>query len=458
VRLCATDGSGGFWEAGDTLLFSGGRGHGLLRVAASGGTPRAVTTLDAAQGETTHTYPWPLPDGGLLFTALTSRGADALTVVQDAKSGARRTLFPGFDARVMPGGYLVYTFSRAVRAVRFDLRRHQTVDAPVTLVEHVTTYTLYPIAVADASANGTLIYAPRDQAPRRLLWVDPTGERPLPIQAGLYETPRLSPSGERVAVKLDDDIWVIDLRRPTLTRLTVAPGWNDTPAWTPDGRRIAYGCHRRGVYHGVCWLPADGSGTEEELFARPNYASVAGFSPDGGTLLFLDNTMDTGHDVGTYTLSDRTVRPLLASAFNERSPAVSPDGRWIAYSSDDSGSRQVYVQPFPALGARWQASTDGGDEPVWSRDGRQLFYRRKDDMVAVAVSGTPEFQAGLPHTLFSGRYLAFVQRPDTDYDVAPDGRRFLVVKREGTQEAPLVMIVDWAEELRRRLPWTPVSP
>jgi serine/threonine-protein kinase len=172
--------------------------------------------------------------------------------------------------------------------------------------------------------------------------------------------------------------------------------------------------------------------------------------------VYVDNSIETGHDIWTFRpTGDRQPRPLLNSRYQERAPAISRDGRFLAYSSDESGSREIYVQPFPGLGAKWLVSSGGGDDPVWSRDGRELFYSRRlgDQIWAASVRTQPEFRAEAPRRLLTGRYVSFPNMPWTDYDVAPDGRRFLMVKMEdGTDASALVMVVNWAEELKVRLP------
>jgi dipeptidyl aminopeptidase/acylaminoacyl peptidase len=396
-----------------------------------------------------------LPDGhGLLFTVTASRTPEGITtVVQDLATGARTTLLNGYDARYLPGGRLVFTRGRGVFAARFDLERRALAGEPVAMIEDLAGYMVFAVAQFDLSRTGTLVYAPTTVfVPRRLVWVDRRGlAEPLSLEGGLYEDPRISGRGDRVAVHRGDAIWTFDPARPALSRLTFSRE-NDTPAWSPDGRRVAYKCRAPDRVYGVCWRPADGSGEEERLFSRTSDLSVAGWTPDGRDVVFIDMPMETGHDVGLFSLgSAGPPRPLLNSRFNESGPAVSPDGRWLAYASDESGRREVYVQAFPGLGGKRQVSSDGGDEPVWSRDGTELFYRRGDEMRAVSVGARADFGAGVPRTLFTGRYLAFPQRPDTQYDVAPDGR-FLMVERDGPADPPLVMVVDWAEELKARLP------
>ncbi|HEY7409948.1 MAG TPA: protein kinase [Vicinamibacteria bacterium] len=459
ITLCPAPDVGGSWGPDGTIVFSGGPGRGLQRVSEDGGAPTDFVPLDAAAGERAHSYPFFLPGGGaVLFTVTTLRHLGGNhTVVHDLATGTRRTLVSGYDARYLPSGHLVFTRGRNVMAARFDLARRELKGPATPMIEDLAGYMLYPVAQFDVAGSGSIVYAPTTVfVPRRLQWVGRDGTaREVGLAPGLYEDPRLSHGGRQLAVEIDADIWLVDLARSALSRLTFAPEENETPVWSPDDRRVAYSCHyRQGGDTSICWRAADGSGDEEVLFSRPSYVSLGAFAPDGRALLFIDNAVETGHDIGIFRFDDRRrPEPLLNSRFNERAPAVSPDGRWLAYSSDETGRREVFVQAFPGLGAKQQVSTDGGDEPLWSRDGREVFYRRGLEVRAVAVHGAHDLKVGAPRTLFAGRYVSFPQRPESQYDVGADGR-FLMMQREGPADPPLVMVVDWAEELKARLPMT----
>jgi eukaryotic-like serine/threonine-protein kinase len=455
ATLCATPGIGGGWGPDHTIVFSGGPGRGLDRVGAQGGEPEPFTALDRGKGETSHSYPHFLPDGrSLLYSVTTIRGAEITTVVQDLRTGARRTLLPnGYDARYLPSGHLVFTRGRSVMAVRLDLGSLTLQGTPVPMIEDLSGYMLYPVAQFDLSATGTLVYAPTPVfIPRHLVWVDRTGRmQRLATPEGLWENPQLSPDGRRASVDVRNDVWLVDVVRAAASRFTFGPGLRGASFWTPDGARVTYYCQPPDALASICWRRADGGGDEEKLFTRPSYVTLGGWSPDGRSLVFIENTVERGHDVGVFSFDDRQARLLLDSAFNERAPSLSPDGRWLAYSCDESGRREVYVQAFPDLGAKRQVSTDGGDEPVWGRNGKELFYRQGDDMMVVDVRLGPAFEAEVPRVLFSGRYLSFPQRPEVNYSVAADGR-FLMVKRDGPDDPPLTVVVDWTQELLSRLP------
>jgi Tol biopolymer transport system component len=235
--------------------------------------------------------------------------------------------------------------------------------------------------------------------------------------------------------------WLYDLARETLTRFTFEGGSVSGQAWTPDGKRIAYGeCFSR---------LSDGSGGAEKMTEEA--CAVGSFSPDGQLLAWGGAA---NSNIFVLRLSDRKVQTFLQTPFNEAAPEFSPDGRWLAYSSDESGRREVYVQPYPGPGRKWQISAEGGNEPVWNRNGREIFYRSGDRMMAVDITTQQSFSAGRPKMLFEGRYQPTpVQR--ANYDVSPDGQRFLMVKPTAAQEAAptqINVVLNWTEELKRRVP------
>jgi Tol biopolymer transport system component len=254
-----------------------------------------------------------------------------------------------------------------------------------------------------------------------------------------------------VAVTLEGDIWVYDVTRDTLTRLTF-DGSNDLPRWTPDGKRIVFRSVRGQTFN-LFWKPADGSGREERLMSMDHAIFPAWWSPDGKLLAYVDNNSSTQRDLWVLPLEgDRKPRPLIRTPFNESAPVFSPDGRWLAYVSDESGRFEIYVQPYPGPGGKWQISTDGGTEPLWARNG-ELFYRDDSKMMVVETTTQPSFTASKPRVLFDGPYekttgtLAF-------YDASADGQRFLMLKpSESDQGATQINVVlNWFEELKRKVP------
>jgi serine/threonine-protein kinase len=290
------------------------------------------------------------------------------------------------------------------------------------------------------------------------VWADRTGkEEPLGTPQRAYEHPRLSPDGTRVAINSTDqenDVWIWDLRRPTLTRLTLDPGQDSFPLWTPDGRRIIFSSNR-GLGQPNLWSQAaDGTGAAERLTTNDSHAQfLNGITPDGTAVLYNETTQSMGRDLLQVELDgSHRVTPLLQTKFNERNGIVSPDGRWLAYESDNSGSFEIYVRPFPNVsGGLWPVSTAGGRQPLWSRSGKELFYIGADGTllrVPVEASGS-NWHAGAPVKLLEGRYYTGTGSGRA-YDVSPDGRRFLMIKASGTAAPPALIVVQhWDEELKR---------
>ncbi len=264
-----------------------------------------------------------------------------------------------------------------------------------------------------------------------LVWVDRQGNaEPMGAAARDYQYPRLSPDEQSVAVMSDDDIWLFDIARQTLTRLTFAGGSNQ-PVWTPDGQYVAY----RSIpeeNNFLFWKRADGSGTEEQLTTGAPRQNPTSWSPDGQLLAFFQSPGlggDGDRDIWMMPLDgDREPRPFLETPFNELVAMFSPDGRWVAYVSDESGRNEVYVLPFPGPGGKRQISTEGGGYPQWARDGRELFYLNDLQMMAVDIETEPGFTAGTPRLLFEGGFVSRAGGPYPVYDVSADGQRFLMVQ------------------------------
>jgi eukaryotic-like serine/threonine-protein kinase len=290
-----------------------------------------------------------------------------------------------------------------------------------------------------------------DQA---LVWVDRRGT-PAPSGAPVrpYQTPRLSPDGEQVAFMTPGatmDVWVHDFRRGNATRF-ISEVSNQFPIWTPDGKRLTYRATRAGTRN-IVWRMADGSGTEERLTTGKGNHSPDSWSPDGQVLLFTDSA--EGGDILALRRADHKTQPFLRTEFLEGAARFSPDGRWIAYVSEESGRREVYAQPYPSPGGKSQISMDGGAEPVWNPNGRELFYRAGKKMMAVEVATKQSFVADRPELLFTAD---FVESPwwMANYDVSRDGRRFLMVQpspQENATPAQITVVLNWFDELKRLVP------
>ena len=307
------------------------------------------------------------------------------------------------------------------------------------------------------SSTGTLTYVPGsvEAGSLKLVWVDRKGgEQPVPAPAHNYVLPRVSPDGQRVAAGIeeaDNQIWLYDLGRDTLTRLTFEGSSNVDPLWTPDGKRIVF----KGTGNRLFWQPADGSAAADTLTnSELSGNNVPGsWSPDGQVLAFMEINPNTGYDIYTLPLADRKPQPFVRTLSLETAPRFSPDGHFIAYASDESGRVEIYVRPYPGPGGKWQISTEGGSEPVWNPKGRELFYRTGHKMMAVDVTTQPLFSVGKPRMLFEGPYVP-TPRSFPDYDVSPDGQRFLMLRPSEQAQAPaqINVVLNWFEELKQKVP------
>jgi serine/threonine-protein kinase len=442
------------WTPAGAILT--GTSSGLLAVPANGGAPRLAAALDSAAGELYFNQPRALPDGETVLFSIQSAGG--LTGVRLGAASLSTGVVTRFgvnalDPLALVDGTLVYVMpSGALMAVPLDLRRGRATGSPVTLGPTVAT-TIAGASQAALSPSGTLIYqAPNVEA--MLGWVDARGrfQALLPdVQA--YAYPRLSPDGRRIAMAVGSggrsDVWLYDLSSATPTRLTSAGTLNDRPEWTPDGQRVLYRTDRQARV-GIWWQAANLSGLAAPLLASDAHDYYEGVvSPDGRWIAFqVDDAGASQADVMYRALQGDTVpRPVAATGFVEAQPRLSPDGRWIAFVTDASGGDQVVVQPFPGPGGRVQVSVAGGSEPVWSRDGRRLFYRAGRHLIAASVATTPAFAVTRRTALFADTYV-FTQAPHANYDVSLDGSRFLMLK--SAAGAQLTVVYGWLSELRSR--------
>ena len=492
LPLCPTVGAprGASWGPDDTIIFAtGDPSTGLLRVAAAGGEPKVLTTPDPAHGEVDHLFPSVLPNGrAVLFTITASGPIDTAQVaVLDLTTGHYKTLIHGgSQAEYVDPGYLVYAVAGTLRAVRFDPVKLEVVSDPVPVVESVTTQAT-GAAEFNVSRTGALVYVPGGATGvnRSLVWVTRQGHED-PIAAApprAYVQPRLSPDGTRVAVYINDqqsDIWIYDLARQTLTRLTDAPGTDQFPVWTPDSRRIIFGSARAGATN-LFWQAANNTGTVERLTTSPNAQYPTSISPDGTRLILRENLPKTGVDLRVLAMdpsaplgtgpatppgagrsatapgaSPRQTEPLVHTTFLEENGELSPDGHWLAYQSNESGRNEISVRPFPHVDdGHWTISTTGGTKPLWARSGKELYYLTLDGaMMAVPVHSTPAFSAGTPTKLFDTRYFAAGNA--RTYDVSRDGQKFLMIKNAGGDSTStptgIVVVLNWVEELKVRVP------
>ena len=479
--LCAAENPfGATWTSDDMIVYgqsevgAGKDKAGIWRVSSNGGEPHQLVKIDADE---VAQRPQILPGRhAILFTLVRSGIWDtARIVVQSLDSGSRRVVLGrGTDARyVAATGHLVYALDGTLYAVPFDHKRFTVTLPAVALVEGVAQQNV--VAHFALSAQGALVYVPTDgfagaeQAPRELFWVDRQGlEVRLNAPPRAYFHPRLSPDGQQLALEIRDqerDIWIWDVVRETLTRLTLGPSSEQYPVWTPDGRNIIFGSSESITAQAPRQLlrrPFDGTGNAEQLTQVASAQFPSAVTPDGTALVFRQQTApsggidSTGMDLFVLPLAgDRRPRPLLNKTYNELNAELSPDGHWLAYQSDESGRFEIYVRPFPNVdGGKKMVSTNGGRWPLWARTGRELFFESHDTLMRVPVTTGAAFDAGTPTKLFAGAY--FHATPGRMYDVDRGGQRFLMIKEVRGEDKPvipqMILVQNWVEELKQRVP------
>jgi eukaryotic-like serine/threonine-protein kinase len=423
---------GASWGDDGTIVFAPSAitaGFGLWRVPADGGTPVKLTTPDTATGEYSHRYPQVLPGGkAVLFTAISGFGWDESRIeALVLATGERRVLVRGgHTGRYAAGGHLLYYRAGSLFDVPFDPERLEASRArPASIADDVS-QNYGPLgALYSVSRTNTLAYLPAAggsrQFERHFAWIDRQGRsEPIAAPARNYDSPALSPDGQRVAVPIVSglyELWIYDLTRMSLTRLGTGDSSSLTPVWSPDSRTVAYRNNRSGNWR-VYARPADGSGPEQTLTTGATNDVPLSWSLDGRTLMFSRLTGTAAYDLWTVSLDgDRQARPFVQSPASDNAGAFSPDGRWVAYTSNESGSYQVYVTSYPNHEGRWQISTDGGDVPQWNPKGGELFYSIGGQTMVADVTTGAAFSAGRPRVLYMGERGI----------VSPDGQRFLAV-------------------------------
>jgi eukaryotic-like serine/threonine-protein kinase len=458
VLICdAASGRGGTWNRDDIIVFAPETNGGLSSVPAAGGTPSAIVPAPGAGGVSgSFSDRWPefLPDGKhfiYLGGDVYAVGTTKLGIYIGAlgSQGAKFLLQADSDALYTAPGYLLFLRGETLMAQRFDAARLKLEGEAFPVAEHIPSPQSFRLGMFSVSQTGLLVHAAaklRD-AGGQLVWVDATGKeigRTGPATAG---EPRLSPDGKILAYVTGDplrriaDIWLLNLSRGVQTRFTFGSPWNVMPIWSPDGSRIAYGAE-----NGLFVKDASGAGKEEPLLKSDLRAFPTDWSHDGR---YLSYTIFNSHgktDLWVLPLSgDRKPFPYLQTQFNEAEGFFSPDGRWVAYMSDESGKYEVYISTFPAGGGKWQVSQGGGQVPEWGRDGRELYYRGQGGkmMEAGVTEKGSAIAVGTPHQLFQLTATSNTNR----YAVAPDGKRFLVVEAEQGESQPLTLVTNWTASL-----------
>ncbi len=478
IRLCdAPMGRGGTWGSGDVILFAPDFRTPIYRISSAGGTPTPVTTPDPAR-HTTHRWPWMLPDGKhFLYMAANhdlSR-AEHNAVYFASLDGSTNELVMRTGARAaFASGYLFSLRGSTLMAQPFDPDSGELSGHPLAIADKVQTDSGSWSAAYSASDTGILAYHGGAAPGTRLTWVDRgTGGRiSIGEERAQFATPRLSPDGKRLAVTLGNpgDIWVYELERNVGTRLTRDPAYEWTPIWSPDGRSIAYSANfSADSLNRIYVTPASGAAGRVEVVSSDELLSIMDWSPDGQYLVYWQGP---GFPTGAYWIKhlDSAKDPVqfLETPFATGTARISPNGRWIAYSSNESGKDEIYVAAFvpptvdaavqpasPAppgvAGGKQRISTAGGREPVWRRDGSELFYVAPGStLMAVAVNGDNDrFEVGAVTTISAINVTGFGIF-GTNFDVAPDGQRFVFPSATGEGSQPITLVLNWPAELRRK--------
>jgi eukaryotic-like serine/threonine-protein kinase len=448
----ASVGVGGSWGVGDTIVFAAGTGSGLSRVSAGGGMPERVTVVAADKGEFSHRWPELLPDGKtVIYTVGTlDHWDDAQIVAQGLGSPERSVLVQGgTNPHYLASGHLLYARGGAIMAVPFDLANLRTSGAPVRVLENVL-QSFDGAAQLSVSPSGTAVYVPGEfeSNRRRLATVDRSGASTpfaAPLQA--YRAPRLSPDGRKLLVTIEgstEDLWVYDMKAGTLNQLTF--GVNTAmPIWTPDSQRVTFSSNTSGTPN-LFWTTIGQQKAAERLATSDNFQLPGSWSPDGRTLAFAERHPSTGRDIWFLRLDeDREAKPFLNSPFDESAPRFSPDGRWIAYVSNESGRDEVFLRSLADPARKQQLSNGGGTEPVWARDGTEIFYRVGNKLMALSIADGRTARGSQPRLLFEGEF----ERGTTDaanYDVTPDNQRFVMIGGSDTtaDHATIHVLINWA--------------
>jgi Tol biopolymer transport system component len=479
VTICDTpDGRGGWWAGDGSIVyapfFAGIDRGGLLRVSSNGGIPTPVTSL--ADGEVAHGWPQVLPgSAALLYAGHSSRmnWDDATLVVQRLPAGERKIVQRGGSyGRYVASGHIVYLHDAKVFAVPFDLERLEVTGPPFLALDGVGSNPNGGSAQFAASETGTFVYLsrpigapPMGGAP--IQWMDRAGRRTLlratPTNWG---NPHFSPDGTRLAVEINDGkqlaVWVYEWAHDRSFQLTLSPAQNQKPVWTPDGRRIVFWSNRD-VQQNLYWQRVDGTGDAQRLTNSQHPQSAASWHPGGTLLAFQETRPQTGADLMIVAIEGDeltgwkagTPTSFLSTAALEREPMFSPDGKWLAYQANDTGTFEIYVRPFPGPGGKWRISPAGGITPTWSRTRRELLYRSPENqlMVAAYTATGDSFRAEKPR-LWAEGYIG-PQTGQRSFDLHPDGERVAVAPELGSFDRPqdrLVFILNFFDELRRMAP------
>jgi Tol biopolymer transport system component len=447
-------GQGGAFAPDGSIVFAPVHGEGLLKVGPAGGPAQVVTTVDRAHGEAGHHWPQMLPDGQHLLMTVEVKGkpySDARIVLVSLESKDQRVLVDGgSDAQYVPTGHLVYWQAGDLWAAPFDVKTFTITGPRFLAVRGVMAAEPNGFAQYSFSRDGRLVFLEgRDPlGERSLVLVDRSGNvQTLTTDQRAFERPRVSPDGKFLAVSVaaaNDSVWVEDFERKTLTRLTFDDE-NRRAVWSPDSTRLAFLSNPGGTVHQIVVAPLDGSTAPEVVHTADRPEQPECWSAAGDLLVFTRSEPDTLSDIWVLPMSgERRPKPLLNSRFDESEARVSSDGRWLAYQSDESGKAEIYMRPFPGPGGKRQVSTDGGVQPRWRRDGRELYFRREAAVMGVSVS--VDGSVSVPLKIGSGPPT---ENRDFAWDLMPDGQRFIMVDDHAQMRTSVSLMLGWFDDLRR---------
>jgi len=469
IAEASTDPRGGTWGKDGTILFTPGVLTPIYKVSGAGGAAIPVTELDTNRGETSHRWPYLLPDGQHFLYFARGGGMENEGVAVGAlNSSERKLLFTSKVAAVYAPpasggvGHLLTVNDGMLISQPFDEGRLELTGERQTIAQDVRSYPteVGPTAslLVSVSNNGHLAYRTGGKSITQLQWVERSGKASDPVAPqGMYHEPMISPDGKRIIVSRQDgdnqDLWMFDTGRNIMTRFTFDLTVDTTGIWDPAGANVIYTSFRDGKGN-IYRKAATGLGNEELLYKGKGNAYPDAVSPDGKYLLLeTDNGAATKYDVEVVPLDgdDRTPIPIVASQFTETHAQFSPDGRWVSYVSDESGRAEVYIRGFGSVGGQWQISTSGGDQPMWNPKGKEIFYLGFDrTLYSVPYEAGESFQPGKPETLFPTRIAASgIADERNNYLITPDGQRFFLVNTiDESRNSPIVMVLNWRSEPR----------
>jgi len=459
------------WSQDNTIIFSDSYKRGLLRVSSEGGTPEQITnalTYIKGEEEQAHFKPQILPGGDVLLFSILNNMQDIRVAALSLKTGKKWKLIEhGSSARYVPSGHLVYTWKGDLMAVPFNLKKMKVSGDPMLVLEGVMMDD-WSSGHYSVSNNGTLVYVPGDflEPELNIVMVNDTGAiKSLDLPTGKYQSPRISPDGKQFLITRVDEranVWIYGMERGTYRRFSANETETFWAIWTPDGKEIVFNSNLHGgAVLNLYRQKMDGTRPAVRLSSSQYHQLPKTWSADGKQLIFMEGIHpETGLDINILSLEgDSISRPLLNTPFNETQPDLSPDGRWLAYVSDHVGREEVFVSQFPHMETNTQISIDGGMEPLWAPDGKQLFYRdlSGDRLMAVSVRTDSSLQVGKPSVLFEGKFFGSAGPWGRNYDIMPDGHQFLMIsememKLTATQ---INFALNWFEELNILVPTDP---